>query len=110
MNYDSIYLTNEEQRRFLEIASGDRISRNNPEEGALFQKGLVENRKFGFHGPDGKPSSVDPHTIVLSDLGRNYYAQYMNQRRRDRQEAFRQWLNAIIAILGILATVLGFFI
>lgn len=97
-------------RRFLEIAGGDRAASNTPEEDALFREGLVSETMMVSADLGTGQSSVDMRAVVLSDLGREYYAQCMNRRKRDRQEAFRHWVNAIIAILGLLATILGFFI
>lgn len=110
MNYETIYLTREEARRFLEIADGDTTAVNTPEEDALFRAGLVKEAMIASISLDTNTSTVDMRAVVLSDLGREYYAQYRHQQKRDRQEAFRHWVNAIIAIFGVLAAILGFFI
>ena len=110
MNYTSIYLSRKELRRFLEIADGDTKASNTPEEDALFRQRLVKETMMVFANLDTISSSVDMRAVVLSDLGREYYAQYMNQQKRDQTESFRHFQNIAIAVIGILITVLGIII
>lgn len=107
MDYNSVYLSRKEKRRFLEIANGDTKARNTPEEDALFRKGLVKESMIATIYQDTGYSTVDMRAVVLSDPGQDYFAQYRNQRMNDKKDTFRFWLTSIIAIAGLLVTVLG---
>lgn len=100
MNYETIYLTRKEKRRFLEIAQGDKKASNTPEEDALFRTGLVEERMLAYIDLDTKSSTVDMRAVVLSDLGREYYAHCMNQQKHDKRDSWRFWLTTLIAVVG----------
>lgn len=94
-----------EKRRFLEIANGDTKASNTPEEDALFRKKLVEERMLAFISLDTGDSTVDMRAVLLSELGKEYYAQYMNQQRKDKRDARRYWLNTLISVLGVIAAI-----
>lgn len=100
MNFESIYLSPKEMRRFLEIAGGDRAASNTPEEDALFREGLVRETMMVSADLGTGQSSVDMRAVVLSDLGREYYAQCMNQRKKDKQDSLRFWLATLIAAIS----------
>lgn len=109
MVYNSIYLSRKERRRFLEIANEDTLTSNTPEEDALLRKGLVKETMLVAIDLDTGYSTVDMRAVVLSDLGREYFAQYMNQQKKYKQESFRFWINtfitgacAVIALLELL--------
>lgn len=107
MSLESIYLSQEERRRFLEIASEDTRARNTPEEDALLRDGLVKETMLAAIDLDTGYSTVDMHALVLSDLGREYFAQYMNQQVKNEQESFRHFQNLVIAVIGLAVSIFG---
>lgn len=106
MNYEAIYLSREEKRRFLEVANGDAKASNTPEEDALFRKGLVEERMLAYIDLDAKSSTADMRAVVLSDLGREYYAHCMNQQKKGKRDARQFWLTTLITVVGLIIAVL----
>lgn len=96
---ESIYLSRKERRRLLEIANKDTLARNTPEEDALLREGLVKETMLAAIDLDTGYSTVDMRAVVLSDLGREYFAQYMNQQKNYKQESFRFWITTFIAVV-----------
>ena len=107
MNYEAIYLTRKEKRRFLEIAQGDTKAKNTPEEDALFRAGLVKESMLAHFDLDTNQSTVDMRAVVLSDLGGEYYAQYKNQQENGKRDTRRFLGNIIITAIGAIATILS---
>lgn len=102
MNYETIYLLRKEKRRFLEIANGDTEASNTPEEDALFRKGLVKETMLGKFCLDTGYSTADERAVVLSDMGKDYFAQCRNQQKKDKRDAWQFWLTTLIAVVGLI--------
>lgn len=106
MNFDEIYLSRKEKRRFLAIAAGKTTASNTPDEDALFRYELVRETMIVKLGPDRCQSSADLRAVVLSDLGRKYYAQYRNQKKKDIANAWKFVLTTFIAVAALIIALL----
>ena len=72
MNFQSIYLTKKELRRFLEIANGDTTAKNTPDEDALFRNGLITETMLVFVNIENKTSDIDMRAVIPTDDGKEY--------------------------------------
>lgn len=106
MEYNSIYLSRKELKRFLKIANGSTAASNTPEEHALFQKSLVTKQTVVNINQFTRSYSVDPHAVVLTDYGKDYYALHMNHRKERRQESFRYLITTLISLLATLTGII----
>ena len=106
MNFETIYLTRDEERRFLKIACGDTTASNTPEEDALFRAGLVKEAMIVSVSLDTNTPTVDMRAVVLSDLGQEYYARRMNQQKRDKQDSMKFWITTALTAAGIIVAAL----
>lgn len=101
MDFKTTYLSRKELRRFLEVAAGGTTAKNTPEEDALFRKKLVEERMFAFINLDTGTTTADYRAVVLSDLGKEYFAHYMNEKKRAQKENRRYWFGVFLSVVGI---------
>ena len=112
MEYNSIYLSRKELKRFLKIANGSTEASNTPEEDALFRKELVKEQIIVKICPYTGAFSADLRSVVLSNSGKEYYALHMNHRKERRKESFRYLITTLVSLLatltGIIAAIAAF--
>lgn len=106
MNFQSIYLTKKELRRFLEIANGDTTAKNTPDEDALFRNGLITETMLVFVNIENKTSDIDMRAVIPTDDGKEYFAWYKNEREKKQKDTWHFWLGISISVAGIVISVL----
>lgn len=105
MDYETIYLRSGEKKRFLEIAKGDDVASNTPDEDALFRYGLVQETILVKFDPVTKETvNIDLRAVVLTEDGKNFYAQYQNRKREKIKSGIICAIEIAIGIIGILIT------
>lgn len=107
MDFQSVYLSPGELRRFLKIARGDSTAANTPDEDALIRKGLVKESMMIFSDLGSNTASADMRAVVLSQDGEGFFSWYMNERNRRRRDTLRFWITLVVAVVGALATVIS---
>lgn len=100
MDFQSIDLSKEEIRRLREIADGDTVAKNTPEEDALFRAELVRESLMAFVCEDGT-STVDDRAVTLTKEGRAYMGWYTNKRREEIRDTVRFWIEIVLALAAL---------
>ena len=101
MEYQSVRLSKNELRRFLEIASGNHTAANTPDEDTLFRYGLVRETMLVTANLSTGDTSADTRAVVLTDFGKEYHAYHLNEQEKRKVEARRYWIGTLIALIGV---------
>ena len=98
MDFENIFLTEEELKRLKELAKSGKWERHSLHEKGLREHGLVD--RMLFRNPDG--SSAGLHSKI-SDKGMIYLKRLEREKKEKRSDRFHDWILAIVSlILGAL--------